>query len=408
MQNDDNKEDKESFTLLAAVTSTWVPCIVGKTKFTLLTTGIIATLSKAIFLIIIFLTTNVWLQRRGGKIFMLWCVKEDTIAHFKSSTEPKFCRLYQESTDHSQYSQCLGSNKNWERTRICEKDDKEVVIQSCIFAVLIGCILASLLALIRLHRQSNWVTLMKNSRRCMMCIPATPFVHPAALFAKMQEGEEELDHFLSKLQQEMGAQLKLVLQNTTLSTGEGSYQYRQKENKLEIQYVLYKYGAPNDYKLAHEILAANNHQLMTKIGLQGSSLMNEEDDTGRTPLDIVLSGSRYPKLVLIASGEEHQTRDENMETVAEEVNDFVNMAAILLSSGAKLGGRKQRMNQIEDAGPTHWAEKDFGFALAEAAWNHSEADMRNLIKCYNWKILTKFPQETHVHFDNIMVYVSPN
>ena len=158
-----------------------------------------------------------------------------------------------------------------------------------------------------------------------MWLPMNPFVHRAALLAKIDEGDEALDEFLDEVKQDSKTEQELAaVVDCVLSDGGTAYQECVRNDMWKQRCVLAKYGAKDtEETLVHEILAVRKPGLLDTLGDTLETLVNKKE-RGRTPLDVLLSRSWYPHIdsLIAADEEENETEEiENEDKKQEEGNE---------------------------------------------------------------------------------------
>ena len=327
IENIENADEQDSFTFLATLTSSFVPCVNGNKPHTLIVTGIVSHFSKLTIFIITYVFNSFWVDIRGGKVFMIWCLPEDTLDMFNTTAE--FCTL---NTNTSHLPYCIQTNSS-QMTRVCEPSENEFRI--VLFTTLgIGFII-SLVSTIFLHYLSNWETMMKVSSRILCCIPTTPFIHRTVLWSKMDEGPAKLEEFLSDLLRTHPA-LVVPLLTTTNTSGETGYEWSVKNNKTEIQRVLVKYGGAGPDRFYGDVLA----------------------------------GKIFPNLSLILSSGEDLNTSEN---ISKELEYFTSFIPYLKIKDRKVD---DDWNQHGDRGISHCQAVDTVLGLALIVWHLSDGDQK--------------------------------
>ena len=330
----------KSFRFVASLSGIWVPSVVANGGSTLLLTGITSQITKALILLILFTTatfTDTWLHLRQGRVFMLWCVEEDIVDNFLNTTD--FCQQFR--TNSSTWPDCLQINADIlvQRSRVCSSSEDEEMIRGVMYLILGGSVAMSLLATIKLHHLSNWLTMAESSGRCIFCIKTAPSIHRAALLSKIQGNASELDEFLSKMHNKSRRQLL----KKPLSSGLTAYQHCKAHDLIEKKYIIHKYQALGDKESVHYMVVmkkANCIKQLRKNELD--QIINEEVD-GQTPLDVALSKSLYPNLTSLLTGE---NVSKTGSSYTNEIHNFVEILTVLLECGAKPGILRKNQEKL--------------------------------------------------------------
>jgi hypothetical protein len=368
-------EPEESFNLQSALLSTWVPSVVGNSPKAFLVSGLVSLAVKSFLLSVVYASavfSQFWVHAREAKIFLFWCLKEEFEDEY-NSTSTVFCSQFG-TKNSSNLPACfqIGRPEIVQKTRICNSD--EMWLRLSILAVLVTCVVLSLISIIRLHHLTDWLTLTDSSTRFLCCIPCRPIYHRAALLKVMQKGTPDLEKFLAYYQDTV---TKSDLLSTTYSNGENGVETAGRRNMWDQCFTLMHHGGAGR-GIVYIMLEAHRgdmiQRLMENVFVPTISAL--VDDKKDELITAVLTGSPYPGLSdLVAVGPKPVGEEDNGEAAnVEEVSNYLSTATALLQAGAR---PKFEVNQ---SGMKHWTwtygKPDLGLALGVWAVAQGEEKMK--------------------------------
>ena len=194
VDNGTTTTQERDYKLTSALTSLWLPCVVGeaKSKF-FLTSAIVSIVNKILLVCLsVFLAyyTNI-----DTNVFLLWC-RDKTILESRSQTSIKLCQFPQ--TDEN-YTSCWNPDAEGihQLVRVCGSPEAERTLAIILLSLLAISSILAFLASIRLHRISDYFRFHAMTKT-FLCFPTRPVVHRSTVFtlAADKEKPERLEELL--------------------------------------------------------------------------------------------------------------------------------------------------------------------------------------------------------------------
>ena len=205
--NEDSEEDESShFKAISALTSIWLPCVIGDRPYLFLASAMLSMTNKICLLILAVVlnyTSSIETNDRLSNVFLLWCRDFETVKQITVTKTMKICQepLNDQYPDIPSCSSWWNERPNdtrlYQLTRICGDSQDENLLRLFLLLVVIISTSLSSLAVYQLHRISNYIHLYKISKK-FVCCRTRPIVHRSLLFrlAEKDENEKQLKEFL--------------------------------------------------------------------------------------------------------------------------------------------------------------------------------------------------------------------
>ena len=197
-----DREEERFFPIKAALTSMWVPCVVGdkeKNRRVFLISGIISLVVKALAITLsLILAYTGYPRSLQSRPMLLFCFDPTLLDNLGTSNTSR-CSIYDcfsiyENKTHEDYL--------IQKFRMCEDSSTELVITAAMAAILLFCCVISCLSILWLHRRSDYSVLHHDSLSsclccpfppCEPCCPGTcyPIVHRSLLLHYINESKSE-------------------------------------------------------------------------------------------------------------------------------------------------------------------------------------------------------------------------
>ena len=172
----EDRREKERFLLKSALTSLWLPSVVGDHPKLFIVSAVSNLVTKILILIVALTYAFLGAQKHINRHpFVFWC--EQNWAEEKMTT----CT----------FAGCFNSSDVFlQKLRRCGSSEEETSIRATILLVLILSNSASLAASLWLNRIKNYVNLFKATRNLLGCIPTTPIIHRSAIFSLVKSSDD--------------------------------------------------------------------------------------------------------------------------------------------------------------------------------------------------------------------------
>ena len=205
--NGDSEEDESShFKAISALTSIWLPCVVGDRSYLFLASAMLSMTNKICLLILAVVlnySSSIETNDRLSNVFLLWCRDFETVKHITVTETMKICQepLNDQHPNIPSCSSWWNGRPNdtrlYQLTRICGDSQTENLLRLFLFLLLLISTSLSSLALCQLNKISDYVYLYKISKN-FFCFQTRPIVHRSLLFrlAEKDENQEQLKEFL--------------------------------------------------------------------------------------------------------------------------------------------------------------------------------------------------------------------
>ena len=236
---------KEDFKLMSALTSLWLPCLVGEWKSNFfLVSAITSTVNKILLLAVAFLLA--YYTDLNDHPFLLWCHR-DTHSPGQRQDDVKHCQFPQ--TDKN-YTSCWNPDAKDinQMVRVCGSEESEVTLLAILLGVLAVSTALTIWAVIHLHQVSNYFKFFMKTKR-FLCFETKPILHRSTVFALSadKEKEKELRELLETNDTTncCGSTIKQDFQTEVNRTrqGETPLHVASKANNTEGTIILLKAGA---------------------------------------------------------------------------------------------------------------------------------------------------------------------
>ena len=210
--NDDSEEslafedEVSHFKAMSALTSIWLPCVIGDRPYLFLTSAMVSMTNKICLLtlaVVLNYSNLIDTNDRLSNVFLLWCRDFETVKHITVTDTMKICQepLNDQYPDTPSCSSWWNEKQNdtrlYQLTRICGKSQDENLIRLFLLLIVIISSSLSTFAVYQLHRISDYVHLYKISKK-FCCFETQPIVHRSLLFrlAEKDENRTQLKEFL--------------------------------------------------------------------------------------------------------------------------------------------------------------------------------------------------------------------
>ena len=186
--------EEQDYKLTSALTSLWLPCVVGEAKSNFfLTSAIVSIVNKILLLVLSVLLA--YYTDIDTNVFLLWC-RDKSILQQRSQTSIKHCQLPQ--TDEN-YPSCWNPYDEGihQLVRVCGPPETERRLRIILLSLVAISSLLAILASIRLHRISDYFRFHAMTKT-FLCFPTRPVVHRSTVFilAADKEQHEKLGKLL--------------------------------------------------------------------------------------------------------------------------------------------------------------------------------------------------------------------
>ena len=163
---------KQYFSLKSALTSTWLPCVVGNKSHTFITSAIVSLVNKILILVMAVLVVE-W-NIVDTNVFLVWCKENVTSDHDDLFHRIKPCY---------NISSCMKSGDDGlvQKVRVCGDQFSEMLVRICLFSIILVTTLLSTLAAYKLHKISDYETFYERTKT-FMGKKTEQFVHHSLVF----------------------------------------------------------------------------------------------------------------------------------------------------------------------------------------------------------------------------------
>ena len=196
-----SEDESTHFRVISALTSIWLPCVVGDQQYLFLTSAMVSITNKICLLILaVILNFSGSIQTN---VFLLWCRDIETVQNMTNRDTMDPCKGFW-NNPYPEAHLCFSGRESqnndthlYQLIRICGNDQDENRLRLLLLLIVsISSSLASIAAY-QLHRISNYVRLYKISKK-FCCFQTQPIVHRSLLFrlAEKDENDEQLKEFL--------------------------------------------------------------------------------------------------------------------------------------------------------------------------------------------------------------------
>ena len=172
----EGRRGKERFLLKSALTSLWLPSVVGDHPKMFIVSAVCNLVTKILILIVALTYAFLGAQQHiQPHPFIFWC--EENWRDEKITT-----RTFSGAFDSTEVF--------LQKVRRCGSSEEETTIRWSILVILLLSNCASLGASLWLNRIKNYVNLFKATRNLLGCIPTTPIIHRSAIFSLVKSTDD--------------------------------------------------------------------------------------------------------------------------------------------------------------------------------------------------------------------------
>ena len=218
---DGKGETKEYFEVKSALTSVWLPCVVGSKSHIFVTSVMISQVNKLCLLAIAILLN--YLEMIDVNVFLIWCRNYAKIQNMTDLTvcQQPYTSAYPEIAPC--YDPSYTETSILQKVRICGPRESENLLRNVLIAITMLSTLLSAIASYKLAKIVDYFTLYKTSKRFLLsrllCIKADPIVHHSLIFKLCISDENQ--HVLSEILAYRNAAYRSHLETVVNMTQQG-------------------------------------------------------------------------------------------------------------------------------------------------------------------------------------------
>jgi len=259
-----SKVDDGYFALKASLTSVWLPCVVGRHRYTFLISSIISLVTRSLALLgaVLYSSSNLYAVYFQKRAFLLHCQTKDILENLNLTS-------------------CFGLSSCFNSTHIentplvqlhreCGNDDEELHIKLFINLILIFLMLLSGVATYFLHRISDYSTMYEMSK-CGF----KPIIHRSLIFQLILNGSHK------KLQEVAGIIMNVESKKPLKSKKNIEESQPDNEDELLVETMLDRQNSDGESPLHFAVLKTDLKAV--KILLDSGALV-QKDSTNQHPL----------------------------------------------------------------------------------------------------------------------------